>query len=158
VLSACAESGEPRWLVHDGTVLRREDGSDVLRGAIDPAARYRIQGRRTLIGGGLLRIFEPGRPERVEPLDAAAAFDAGEGRLAWVSAGQLLRDGPHGPERIGDVLGGRTRLWLGPAHGFGRYDAGEVSVASSSTRRAAASTTACGCRAGRAGWWREWRA
>lgn len=42
--------------------------------------------------------------------------------------GRLLRDGPAGPEGIGDALAGQTRFWVGPRIGFGFYRAGGVRV------------------------------
>jgi hypothetical protein len=130
LLFAQPSEGAVRWCWTDGRALRREQGALVTSELPGPSARVRLDGERTLVGGdGRLRILEPGRAPRTESLDAPEAFDAREGRLVWCAAGQLLREGPHGPERLGDVLGGSTRLWLGGSHGFGQYEAGEVSVA-----------------------------
>jgi H/ACA ribonucleoprotein complex subunit 3 len=46
-----------------------------------------------------------------------------------VHPGGLRRDGRLGPERIGDVLAGQTRIWVGPDFGFGFYRAGQLQVA-----------------------------
>src|SRR5207302_9241338 len=40
-----------------------------------------------------------------------------------------VRDGPLGPERIGDVLAGQTAVWVGPTFGLGFYRAGGLQVA-----------------------------
>jgi H/ACA ribonucleoprotein complex subunit 3 len=45
-----------------------------------------------------------------------------------VEAGRLLREGRLGPERVGDVLPGQTRFWVGPEFGFGFYRAGDLHV------------------------------
>ncbi|HEY8133567.1 MAG TPA: hypothetical protein VII12_16945, partial [Thermoanaerobaculia bacterium] len=47
----------------------------------------------------------------------------------WIEGDSLLRDGRLGPERVGSILGGLTRFWVGESFGFGFYRAGEMTVA-----------------------------
>jgi H/ACA ribonucleoprotein complex subunit 3 len=55
-------------------------------------------------------------------------FDVSAGRVIRVHEGRLLREGALGSERIGDVLTGQTRFWVGPTFGFGFYRAGRLQV------------------------------
>ena len=130
VLHACVEEGVARWLVHARGAYRREDGSVVLQGALDPALDWRLQGAATLVGqGATFTVLAPGRsPERF-------GVDAPEGRSAlvsngrhryWAHAGALWRDGSFGPERWGEVLEGQTRLFVGPRFGLGLHRAGSL--------------------------------
>ena len=45
----------------------------------------------------------------------------------WIAGGQLMRRGALGPEVVGDVLEGQTRVWAGPRLGYGFYRAGKLS-------------------------------
>jgi hypothetical protein len=57
------------------------------------------------------------------------AVDANGRRRVWVAGGQLWRDGAYGvPELVGDVVPGRTRVWLGPAFGFGIHRVGAITT------------------------------
>jgi hypothetical protein len=66
----------------------------------------------------------------VDPAGAGAdgAAAAAGGRLAWLDGGLLYRQGPVGPQVIGSVLRGQTRLWLGPTFGLGVSRAERVAV------------------------------
>ena len=130
LLHACVEDGTLRWLHHANGAYRREDGSAVLQGALDPALHWALQGASTLVGrGGEYAVLAPGqRPERL-------GVDAAEGRPAlatnarhryWAHAGALWRDGVLGPERMGEVLDGQTRLFVGPRFGLGFHRAGAL--------------------------------
>ncbi len=52
---------------------------------------------------------------------------AGAGRV-WLAGSSLYRRGRLGPERIGDVLAGQTRAWVGDSLGIGFYRAGGYTV------------------------------
>ncbi len=56
--------------------------------------------------------------------------DAGDraGAAWWWSGDTLWRRGVFGPERVGAVLGGQARCWIGPAFGVGFYRAGGLTV------------------------------
>lgn len=128
VLHAAVEGGTLRWLAYEGGEFRREDGAVVLRGRLDPAMRFALNAEETLIGRrGELVALRPGggAPRRL----AAEAFASAGGRTFWIEDGRLHRDGPFGPEPVGEVLAGQTRFWTGPCFGFGHYRAGTVCVA-----------------------------
>ncbi|MFN7131574.1 MAG: hypothetical protein ACK4N5_05790, partial [Myxococcales bacterium] len=132
IVAAEVREGRLLWLVHDGGRYVREDGQVVLGGPLDARLRFGLERERTLVArGGGLAVVGAGAVERlaVDICDGEPAFASGEAGRCWASGGQLLRQGALGPERIGDVLAGQTRLFIGPRHGFGFYRAGELSVA-----------------------------
>ncbi|MDC0712399.1 hypothetical protein POL68_28305 [Stigmatella sp. ncwal1] len=130
LVHACAEEGVLRWLVHEDGVYRREDGRAVLQAPLDPSLHWALQGEVTLVGrGGELVMLAPGRaPERlgVDVPEGRPAFAANLRHRYWAHSGGLWRDGTLGPERIGDVLEGQTRLFVGPRFGLGFHRAGNL--------------------------------
>jgi hypothetical protein len=132
ILAATLQQGRLRLLVHEDGALKREDGRVVLAGDPRPGMRFRLSGERTLVGlDRTLVTLADGLPPRRTPVDAAAgrpSFDANERHAYWLEAGRLLREGPLGAERVGDVLSGQTQFWVGPAFGFGFYRAGDLHV------------------------------
>jgi H/ACA ribonucleoprotein complex subunit 3 len=66
---------------------------------------------------------------QVDTCDGRPLFDANDTTYFWLQDGQLMRAGALGAERIGDVLSGQTRFWVGAKLGFGFYRAGDVQVA-----------------------------
>jgi hypothetical protein len=138
VLHACVERGVLRVLTHEAGSYRREDGSVVLRGDLDPTLRFCILGPATLVGrGGELAVLSPGQgPERlsVDSDGSGPAFASNGRHRYWTAAGRLLRDAPStlggaSTDGIGDVLAGQTRIWAGPTFGLGLYRASNLSVA-----------------------------
>jgi hypothetical protein len=133
IVHACVERGELRVLHYDDGAYRREDGTIVLRGALDPSLRVRIHGGETLVGrGGELAILASGAIVARTTVDrdgTGPAFDASEHHRYWVQGGELRRDAPSAWDpgasaRIGDVLSNQTRIFVGPAFGIGFYRAG----------------------------------
>jgi len=125
---ACAEEGILRWLYHAEGAWRREDGRVVLRGPLDPSLHWALQGEVTLVGrGGEVAVLTPGRPAERMGVDAPEgrpAFAANARHRYHAVGGGLWRDGTYGPERMGDVLEGQTRLFVGPRFGLGFHRAG----------------------------------
>ncbi|SEU00955.1 hypothetical protein [Stigmatella erecta] len=130
LVHACVEDGVLRWLSHEDGVYRREDGRPVLQAPLDPSLHWALQGERTLVGrGGELVVLTPGQsPERlgVDAPEGRPAFAANLRHRYWAHAGGLWRDGSLGAERIGDVLQGQTRLFVGPRFGLGFHRAGNL--------------------------------
>jgi hypothetical protein len=120
-------------LAQEEDSLRREDGSVVLRGRLGPDARLRFTRTGCLVGrGNVLALLEPGRPAATRPVDlfrSVPQFDVSGEHVYRLHEGRLWRDGPRGPERVGDVLRGQTQFWMGPRFGFGVYRASELQVA-----------------------------
>jgi hypothetical protein len=132
VLHAAVERGELRYVFHDGMTFRREDGSALFAGRLDPSLRFAICARQTLVGRpGEVVALAPGlRPEKLPAED----FGSDGSRRFWIQAGRLMRDGAPtlgraAPELVGEVLAGQTRFFLGPTFGLGLYRAGALSVA-----------------------------
>jgi len=132
VVWAGVDSGGLRLLVHEDGAIKREDGTTVLAGDPHPRMRFRVGGRRTLVGrDGALVALAAGQPperRRVDVRGTQPLFDANEHHVYWIEGSGLLRDGRLGPERIGDVLPGQTLFWVGPEFGFGFYRAGDLHV------------------------------
>ena len=130
MLLACVEDGVPRWVHHAAGAYRREDGTVVLQGALEPGLRWAIQGKTTLVGkGGEFAVLTPGqRPERlgVDVPEGQPAFVTNGRHRYWAHAGALWRDGAFAPERLGEVLEGQTRLFVGPRFGLGFHRAGAL--------------------------------
>lgn len=131
ILFATLEAGELRWIYHHRGEFKREDGSAILSGSLDPQEQLRVWGKSTLIGKhGQLVTLTPGKPpSRLAVEMGESRFDANQFGRYWIDSGQLLRDGQLGSEYIGDVLGNQTQFWVGDRFGFGFYRAGNLNVA-----------------------------
>lgn len=71
------------------------------------------------------------RYQRISPAEVAlATIEVGRAADArvYLDGGALMRRTPLGPERIGSVLAGQTRAWLGARLGIGFYRAGGYAV------------------------------
>ena len=74
-------------------------------------------------------MLQPGqRPERlgVDAPEQRPAFATNGKHRYWAQGGALWRDGRFGPERMGEVLEGQTRLFVGPRFGLGFHRAGAL--------------------------------
>jgi tRNA A-37 threonylcarbamoyl transferase component Bud32 len=148
IVCAALQDGALRWLSYEGGRYLREDGTEVLAGSLDPALAFAIHGRTTLVGRGAEAVaLAPGRaPERlaVDVFQGRPAIAANARRRYWTHGGVLYRSGVTAiastssvaarveqgtAARIGDVLGGQTRFWVGDRFGLGFYRAGTISVA-----------------------------
>ncbi|MFT3771870.1 MAG: hypothetical protein QM820_41205 [Minicystis sp.] len=146
IVLAAWQDGALRWLVHEGERYVREDGTEVLRGPLDPSLVFAIHGHATLVGRGPEAVvLAPGRaPERfaADVFVNRPVFAANARRRYWVHGGRLHRNGSattgnnvaarierESATRIGDVLAGQTRFWIGDRFGLGFYRAGTISVA-----------------------------
>lgn len=134
ILHAEVQGGALCVVHHDGARYLREDGALVREGPLDPRLSFRVAGAKTLVGReGALDVVEAGHVSERLSVDGApegaASFGASGRRRFWLQRGQLMKSGAFGPERVGDVLPERTRLFVGPRFGFGMYEAGAMRVA-----------------------------
>lgn len=133
IICAVEQDARLRWLAYTNGAFQRENGSVVLHGKPSPALTFALCGERTLVAmQGQLVALRDGQTVFRAAVDACGtqpAFATNARHIYWVESGQLLRDGPFGPEQIGEVLAGQTRIWVGSQFGFGFYRAGEISVA-----------------------------
>jgi hypothetical protein len=146
IVMATMQEGTLRWLAHEGGRFTREDGAEVLRGSLDPRLGFSIRGHATIVGRGAEAVvITPGRaPERVatDVFQGRPVIAANARRRYWAHGGVLYRGGRaivgdglaarlerEAATRIGDVLAGQTRLWVGDRFGLGFYRAGTLSVA-----------------------------
>ncbi len=133
ILFATIQNDALRWLYHEGDQFKREDGSVILHGGLDPHMRYRIHGKQTLLGKDAavvtLQNGQPPQQLQVDRFGLLPIFDSNDRFRYWIEGGRLQRDGQFGSEFIGDVLAGQTLFWVGDKFGFGFYRAGNLSVA-----------------------------
>lgn len=120
-------------LYYENQEFKRETGSVVTQGTLDPRMRFRVSGKRTLIGfKGQLAVLSPDQSLTrvgVDSFGTLPLFDANQDHYYWAVNGQLYRDGQLGPYYMGDVLSNQTLFWTGEKFGFGFYRAGELNVA-----------------------------
>jgi hypothetical protein len=137
ILAAAVDEAKVRWLALEHGVLRRESGATVevpaaARGGTPWAA---VEGDCTIFAtrDSVYRVAPSGAVESysADPLaqGGATSVAATPTSLTWQDAGQLLRRGSHGPEVVGSVLRGQTRIWAGERLGFGVSRAGPLSLA-----------------------------
>jgi hypothetical protein len=133
IVWATADNGALRFLVHTNEAFYRNGQQRVCSGQLHPLMVWRLLPDKTLVGQGnqLVMLADSGRTAclQVDTCNGTPVFDTNGSTYFWVQDGQLLRATPLGPERIGDVLPGQTRIWVGPTLGFGFYRAGELHVA-----------------------------
>ncbi|MGK7874452.1 MAG: hypothetical protein AB4426_14440 [Xenococcaceae cyanobacterium] len=133
ILAVTLEGDNLHWLYHDRGAFKREDGSLVFTGDLDPQMRFWLHGESTLVGKqGQVITLNPGTslPRiAVDSYDNLPMLNCNEFARYWLHSGQLLRDGSLGQEYIGDVLQEQTRFWVGSNFGFGFYSAGNLNVA-----------------------------
>lgn len=133
ILAAALNGNQLHWLYWERGAFKREDGTTILQGDLDPQLQFGLQGRRTLLGkqGQVVRLSPDGAVEAltVDTYGQQSMFGVNAQGRYWLQNGQLLRDGKLGPDYIGDVLPERTQFWIGPTFGFGFYRAAELSVA-----------------------------
>jgi hypothetical protein len=126
VIVAAALDGERLlWLEHRDGSFVREDGTTVCGGALEVALRFVLQPRATIVQRGeQAAVFGPPASTTMRTRELAA----NERHRYWIDGAMLLRDSAAGPETIGAVLGGQTRIWAGNRFGFGFYRASELTV------------------------------
>lgn len=144
LLAFAAGEGGARWLVHERGAWRREDGVELLQGALDPSVRAALCGPWTALArGGHLALLKAGQPPRsrlVDVVDGEPVFGANGRHLCWLQDGRVLCVDPSAPaplrgldepDLLGEVVPGRTRLFLGPRFGLALTRAGGLSLAAS---------------------------
>lgn len=106
----------------------RDGQFEVVRYKLLPQMRFRICGKKSLIGyKNSLVIFEPNKqPVRVlvDSFGSLPIFDANDQHYYWTADDHLYRDDDFGSYRMGNVIAGQTQIWAGPSFGFGFYSAG----------------------------------
>lgn len=133
ILQVALQGGRLLFLFEENGRLKREDGTVVLEASAVPEMRFRLSGKRTMIGmGDRVVIVESGtKPEVViaDRFGQTPMFDTNAEHLFRVTSGALAREGMFGwdsQELVGQVLRGQTMMWMGPEFGFGFYRAGAL--------------------------------
>lgn len=133
IVFAAAQQGKLHYLYHEDGAFRREGGTVVVNGPLDPLMRFRIRGETTLIGKErTLVALTPGKTterREVDCLGTLPVFDANAISMYWLENGRLQKEGMWAPQYIGSVLRGQTLFWVGQTFGFGFYRAGQLNIA-----------------------------
>jgi len=133
LVAATSVKGVLHYLVHAGDTFSRETPGQSFHGQLRPDLVFRLLPRQTLLGQGnqLLVIADDGVIQhlQVDTCEGRPVFDVNDTTYFWLQDGQLMRADMLGAERIGDVLSGQTRFWVGARLGVGFYRAGDVQVA-----------------------------
>lgn len=133
LLAVTAVNGTLHFLTYTRTAFFRDGASVVFSGQLHPHMVFRLLPHGTLVGHGnqLLVVADHGPIERlaVDTCDGAPVFDSNDATYFWVHDGQLLRSTALGPEPVGTVLRGQTRLWVNSTLGFGLSRLGTLAMA-----------------------------
>lgn len=138
ILLATVQNGQLCWLYHEAGAFRREAGTIVLHGDLDPCLQFQLQSQSTLVAkAGQVIILTPDQsPVRlaVDPSYLVGdrqqlGFTANASHYYWLYQGQLYRNHPLTPVYIGDVLHNQTQIWVGEKFGLGLYQAGHLNTA-----------------------------
>ncbi len=136
ILCATLDGDSLHWLYYERGAFKREDGSIVFTGDLDPQMRFWLHGKSTLVGkqGQVIALGDPHLSHlsprlAVDSYREMPACDRNALGRYWLYNGQLRRDGRLGEEYIGDVLIDQTQFWVGSHFGFGFYRAGDIHVA-----------------------------
>ncbi len=138
ILYATVQNGHLKYLYHDGSAFKREDGRVVIQAGLRPRTHYGIKGKTTIMASGdrLIQFKPHESPQVTAGLDrfqgVTPMFTTNGDSLHWVAEGKLLRERAESgllaghPEEVTKVLPGNTAVWLGPRFGVGFYRAGQV--------------------------------
>lgn len=131
VLHATLQGGL-RYVHEEEGVVRREDGTEVLRGRRLAGLAFAVSGPSTWVAdpSGLVERFEHGRcVERARTgVRGATPILAAASSVAYRQEGEWLVEHFSGA-RVGQVLEGQTWLWTGERLGLGFYRAGGFTFA-----------------------------
>ena len=132
ILYATTQNGELKYIYYENETLKREDGTVVFKGKLNPSNKYRIFGDTTYIGSNyLVTGYKNGVPEiklAVDQIENYTLFDVNDKTLFRSYNGQLLKEEKLGSEFVGEVLQDQSFFWVGVKFGFGFYRAGSMSV------------------------------
>jgi hypothetical protein len=121
--------GRLRYLVQEGGMVRREDGSPVLEEQRTLQTTFAIAGHRTWVARG--RRIVAVEHGKVVDMTSTGVDASGRSTFAATDAGLLRTEGDwllHHDEgrRVGRILDGQTRLWAQGPLAFGAYQAGRL--------------------------------
>ncbi len=134
ILRADVQNGKLLWFYTDRDNLYRETGACIGSMSFhDPHLRLRARAQDSWVGKGT-RLLSPSTLSPTQEIDAIGntpLFETNADHVFWVHRGVLYCDtgAPGGSKRVGDVLRGQTRFWVGPAFGFGLSRAGALNIA-----------------------------
>ncbi len=130
ILKVTHQGRRLRYVYYQDGLFLREDDSVVLRGALDRDLSFCIHKDATLVSlSGRTFLLNPAaEPQAVaaERFRGRQAVIAANGEhYCFVDNGQLYLGSSAGLRQIAEVLSQQTMIFLGPAFGFGLWQAGE---------------------------------
>ena len=138
IIFATMQEGKFRYVYHEGDAFYREDGTELIKGVLDPLLRFRISGARTILARGDQGVvFDPDTPAPIRfsigtYLGRSPMVDAISSEVFTVAGESVTRYGNLGfdyPETLPvSVLSGRTLLWVSETLGFALYQAGRITT------------------------------
>jgi tRNA A-37 threonylcarbamoyl transferase component Bud32 len=125
LLSVAFQGKKLRYLYHEDGVLKREDGSRLAYGSLNPDYRCMICEDITIVAeGNTVGVLTPhAEPKKImaETYRQKPMIDTNAHHYYWIQNNQLLRSSRAGPEALGNVPGGRTAFWVGERFGLGFF-------------------------------------
>lgn len=134
ILWATVEDGVLKWIYHEQGAFKREDGTTIISGELDPHLHFRIQGTSTLLAKGPKMVkITSGKPVTQTQIETyqrgtRPVFGTNKKRVYYINNGVLMKEGIWGPLSIGNTLPDQTLFWVGDEFGFGFYRAANLCV------------------------------
>jgi len=126
IVDAQLQGNNLTYIYYEQGWFYREHGIPILQGKLDHQLRISLCDRQTL-------IFQQQKlaviaPDQNIQIFSATNYAANSHHYYWISQEQLLRSGDLGAVYIGDVIGDRTKFWVGETFGLGFYLIGNILI------------------------------
>lgn len=133
LLSVSVQDDRLLYVYHDGQSFRREDGSAILNGTLDPNLHFCINGNKTVVTKDAQSfLIEKGN---IEPLsvelfrDKFPAIAANYNATYWTGGGSLWYREGSSQKHVDEVISKQTRIWVGNEFGLGLSNVGQITRA-----------------------------
>lgn len=131
ILQVVLQDGKLRYLYLVDDKLFRENSEKPILSGVKLSADWKFQicGKATIIAkekqAFIVRGGNAPEPLRTGVYREKQAVFAGNAQSHfWINGKELMRSETSQSTRIGSILAGQTRIWMGTSFGFGYYDAG----------------------------------
>jgi len=126
ILAAAYHNGSMRYLTYRDGAYRREDGTELWRGAYDARVQFTISGGDTIFArdSRFIAVTSSGSQKRGVQTHAVNGVTANSRHVYWVETGSLKRDTTNGSVTIGPAPSNLTSVWAGERFGVAMVQAG----------------------------------
>lgn len=126
ILAAAYHNGSMRYLTYRDGAYRREDGTELWRGAYDARVQFAISGGDTIFArdSRFIAVTSSGSQKRGVQTHAVNGVTANSRHVYWVETGSLKRDATNGSVTIGPAPSNLTSVWAGERFGVAMVQAG----------------------------------